>query len=244
MKLRTYMSLGFMLAIVSLSFVACAAPGSDLIGNAVQLQNRGKLEEAFLAVQEAYNKRPNNPKIKAAYDRLKRDIIRQYYSEANAIGDWNLPAKIAILEKIQGVDSQQVSLLTQVRQELDSINRRADQSSDEQDSISFINKFLSLKNYEPYLESVGRLKARLIAFSPQITKEIEALKNKGELDQALLMAYATNSIVSDSLVFKQSVQGLLEIKADAARSLAVQYASIKTHDRPATAKVIHPILHH
>jgi len=217
--------------------VACAAPGSDLIKNAVQLQNQGKLEEAFLTVQEAYNRRPTDPKIKAAYDRLKGDIIKQYYSEANAIGNWNLPAKIAILEKIKIIDSQQVSLVTKVRQELDLINQRADQSSDEQDAISFISKFLSLRNYEPFLESVGRLRARLVGFSPQITKEIEGLKAKGEIDEALLMAYAANSIVSDSLDFKQSVQGLLEIKADAARSLAVQYAGIKAHDRPATALV-------
>ena len=237
MKSSIFLRFGILACTCLIWFFACASPGTDLFRNSIRLQQEGNLEGAFSVIQEAFNKFPNDQRIKRTYEEMRKELIKRYYLEANSIDNYNLPAKIAVLQRISKIDPQQTSLLTQLSNEMDSLNQRANRASDENDSISFIDKFLFLRKYEPYFDSVKQLKTRLVNYKPNIILKIAEFQKYGGDDQAILISYAASNIFPDSMEFVTIKEDLLSKKAAKAISLATQYSALKTHDRSATSLV-------
>lgn len=237
MKFRAIAQFGLIAFIISAFFVACATPSAGPLVNFIKLRSQGDLQGAYSVIQEAHKKYPNDPRIKAEYEQTKKDLIASYNEKLKTIDQYDLPARISTLQQIQKLDTQEVVALGQTSKELDSVNERADQKSDETSSASFIKKYLSLTKYEPYLDSVKQLKDRLTRYIPKITDEISGLVARGEEDQAILISYAASTIFPNSTNFNQTMVELLNKKVTVMVSLAKKYSGLKTKDRPATSLI-------
>lgn len=223
-------------------FIAgCATISSNsMYREAMSLKDKGNLEQAYLAIKEAYSKNPNNEKIKTTLEKIKGDLVNKYCAEANNITSYNLTQKKLILQKALEINNQDETVkkrIEEIDQEIENINEEVTTLLNNQDTLLVFKKYLTLKEYEPYFESVKQLKGKLFALKDALSIKIGEVENNGKEDEAVGLAVAAESIFKDTQEFKNKKESLLAKKANQAIILSKQYSSLENQDRSATALV-------
>lgn len=226
---------------ISIFFSGCATISSNsMYREAMSLKDKGNLEQAYLAIKEAYSKNPNNEKIKTTLEEIKSDLVNKYCAEANNITSYNLTQKKLILQKALEINNQDETVkkrIEEIDQEIENINEEVTTLLNNQDTLLVFKKYLTLKEYEPYFESVKQLKGKLFALEDALSIKIGEVEKNGKEDEAIGLAAAAESIFKDTQEFKNKKESLLANKASQAIYLSKQYSSLENQDRLATALV-------
>ena len=195
------------------------------------------LEKDYAVLKEKVQKHPKDQKLRAKFEATKADLLKIYYSEADSINGYNLPQRRLIAQKISIIDSNYSTTLERITEEIEAINNKANDTSNETDVFIFARKYLNLIPYEPYLDSVKQLKQRFIISKPVFIEKIQYLQQNGKDDQAILLAGILLRIFPEPLAFKAIQDELLLNKSELPLSISRQYYSVELKDRLATSVV-------
>jgi S1-C subfamily serine protease len=237
MRFSTILKTVLLLVLCIIFSCPYVSPNTSILNETISQKASGELEQAYEQCKEALKKHPKNKKIIANYSAIKKELIANYYLEASAVSEYDLPQKRLIAQKIINIDSNQNGLLLQISKEIESINNKVSATSAETDVISLLNTYQSLVSYEPYFGTVRLLKNRLIDSRPEFINKIREFQRGGKEDQAILISHLLSLSIPNSAEFIKTRNELLLARAESALSLSKQYYEVENQERIATSLI-------
>jgi len=204
-----------------------------------ETQSIEELEQVYSSLKEAYDKNPNNSKIKSKFEDIKKILAGKHYYKTYEVNKYNFPAKRILLQKALDLDPVQENIsreLSDINKKIESIDKQA-KSALEEELLECLKRYLPLREYEAYFDSVKQLRGKITSSESLLEGKIEELAKSNKDNEAFSFLIAAGRVFSNNLKIKSIKEKLFSKNASFAISISEKYANIENNDRLATSLI-------